>query len=56
MPLLEGSSDETVSENIRRLINEGYDQAQAAAIAYAKAGRSRDELNRYIREAAHGVS
>lgn len=37
MPLASGSSQETVSENIRRLRDEGYDEKQAAAIAYSKA-------------------
>jgi len=43
MPLQEGSSQETISENIRRLINEGYERDQAAAIAYSKAGKSRND-------------
>lgn len=41
MPLQKGSSDKAVSENIRRLINEGYKQKQAIAIAFSEAGRSR---------------
>jgi hypothetical protein len=42
MPLKKGSSDKTISENIRMLINEGYSREQAAAIAYKEAGRSRN--------------
>jgi hypothetical protein len=42
MPLLEGSSDEVIAENIRKLIAEGYPQDQAVAIAYRKAGKARD--------------
>jgi hypothetical protein len=37
MPLTEGSSRETISENIAKLVREGYDQKQAAAIAYKQA-------------------
>lgn len=42
-PLAKGSSQETISENIGRLVKEGYPdgRGQAAAIAYSKAGRSR---------------
>lgn len=39
MPLVSGSSDKAVSENIRRLRHEGYPQRQAIAIAMRKAGR-----------------
>ena len=37
MPLLPGSSQQVIQENIRRLIAEGYTPQQAAAIAYAEA-------------------
>lgn len=38
MPLKKGSSRETISENIKELINAGHDPEQAAAIAYKEAG------------------
>lgn len=41
MPLKRGSSNKTISANIRTLRHEGYPQKQAIAIAYRKAGRSR---------------
>lgn len=37
MPLLPGSSQKVIQENIRRLIAEGYTPQEAAAIAYAEA-------------------
>ena len=39
MPLKEGSSQDVISFNIRKLISEGYKRAQAVAIAYRKAGK-----------------
>ena len=44
MPLKEGSSRETISENIATLIREGKDPDQAAAIAYSSAGKAKDEV------------
>ena len=41
MPLLEGSSHESISKNISELIRSGRKPAQAIAIAYRKAGLTR---------------
>jgi len=41
MPLKEGKSSEVISENVRKLMREGYPQDQAVAISYDKAGRSK---------------
>lgn len=40
MPLKNGSDQETISENIAKLIGEGYSREEAAAIAYSHAGRA----------------
>ena len=39
MPLIEGSSDDTISENIKTLISEGKPRKQAVAIAMEIARR-----------------
>ena len=41
--LEEGSSDETISKNIKHLVESGYSQEQAGAIAYKKAGKSKKD-------------
>lgn len=41
MPLKTGDDDKTVSDNIAELVKSGKTEEQAAAIAYAKAGRSK---------------
>lgn len=47
MPLKKGSSQEVISENIRTLIHEGRDRAQAVAIALDMARRSKREEDKH---------
>jgi hypothetical protein len=43
MPLKKGSSDNTISDNIKELIKAGHKKDQAVAIAYKEAGKSLSE-------------
>lgn len=45
MPLMKGSTDQIISENIATLVREGKPQSQAIAIAYNQAGRSTRKAN-----------
>jgi len=46
MPLKKGIDNETVSDNIRQLMHEGYPQKQAVAIALNEKRRSEKESHR----------
>jgi len=46
MPLKIGSSQATISANIRQLIKEGYSRDQAIAIALDKARKARGKARR----------
>lgn len=47
MPLIQGSSEDTIHANIKKLIREGYKRKQAVAIAYSKAGKSNGKKDQY---------
>lgn len=49
MPLIQGSSEESMHENIKKLIGEGYKRKQALAIAYSiaeKAKKKDDQIEK----------
>jgi len=52
MPLIKGYSAKSISENIRRLVREGYPQDQAAAIAYEFARKAARKIGDPHRQAA----
>jgi hypothetical protein len=52
MPLVKGPKAKTKkgkSENMRRLVDEGYPQKQAAAIMYSEAGESKLKSNKKVK-------
>jgi uncharacterized protein YoaH (UPF0181 family) len=46
VPLKKGKSQQTISQNIRQLIKEGYSRQQAAAIAFSQARKARKQKPR----------
>ena len=45
MPLIKGSSQKVISQNIAELMRSGQKQGQSVAIAMSKAGKSRKMKN-----------
>ncbi|MBY0518716.1 MAG: hypothetical protein K2P81_17530 [Bacteriovoracaceae bacterium] len=43
MPLIQGSSEKNIHENIKKLIGEGYKRKQAVAIAYSEAEKAKSK-------------
>ncbi len=43
MPLIQGSSEESMHANIKKLIGEGYKRKQAIAIAYSIAEKAKNK-------------
>lgn len=56
MPLLNGSSKEVIASNIAELRRSGRPEAQAVAIAYSHAGKSREGGKNKTDRIAHTVA
>lgn len=48
MPLIQGSSEDTIHSNIKKLIGEGYKRKQAIAIAYSEVGKSNNKKDQLL--------